>query len=128
MNKRLSIIIAVVVLSAFVLSACGVAGQLTDVSDRGKAFMAALRDGDHATSWSMLTPAVQEEVGSYDAWVSFATPRNFDTFKFNENNIENNSAQLDGEATLANETYLVTLVLDKSGDQWFVSGINFSLK
>lgn len=76
----------------------------------------------------MLTPAVQEEVGSYDAWVVFATPRNFDTFSFSKNNIENTSAQLDGEATLAGDTYLVTLVLDKSGDQWFVSGINFSLK
>ena len=128
MNKRLSILIAVVVLSAFVLSACKVAGQLTDVSNRGKAFMAALRDADHATSWSMLTPAVQQEVGSYDDWVSFATPRNFDTFSFSANNIENNVAQLDGEATLAGDTYLVTLVLDKSGDQWFVSGINFSLK
>jgi predicted small secreted protein len=128
MKNRLYVIIAVVILSTFVLSACGVAGQLTDVSDRGKAFMAALRDADHATSWSMLTPAVQEEVGSYDAWVSFATPRNFDTFSFSSNNIENNSAQLDGEATLAGETYLVTLVFDKSGNQWFVSGINFSLK
>ena len=128
MKNRLYVIIAVVILSTFVLSACGVAGQLTDVSDRGKAFMAALRDADHATSWSMLTPAVQEEVGSYDAWVNFATPRNFDTFSFSSNNIENNSAQLDGEATLAGETYLVTLVFDKSGNQWFVSGINFSLK
>ena len=128
MKKRLLVIVTLVIISTFVLSACGVAGQLTDVSDRGKAFMAALRDADHATSWSMLTPAVQEEVGSYDAWVNFATPRNFDTFSFSSNNIENNSAQLDGEATLADETYLVTLVFDKSGDQWFVSGINFSLK
>lgn len=128
MKKRLLVIVTLVIISTFVLSACGVAGQLTDVSDRGKAFMAALRDADHATSWSMLTPAVQEEVGSYDAWVNFATPRNFETFSFSSNNIENNSAQLDGEATLGSETYLVTLVFDKSGDQWFVSGINFSLK
>lgn len=128
MKNRLLVIVTLVIISTFVLSACGVAGQLTDVSDRGKAFMAALRDADHASSWSMLTPAVQEEVGSYDAWVNFATPRNFETFSFSSNNIENNSAQLDGEATLGSETYLVTLVFDKSGDQWFVSGINFSLK
>lgn len=128
MKKQLLVLVTLIIVSAFVLSACGVAGELTNVSDRGKAFMAALRDGDHAASWSMLTPAVQEEVGSYDDWVAFATPRNFETFSFNSNNIENNSAQLDGEATLGNETYLVTLVFDKSGDQWFVSGINFSLK
>ena len=128
MKKRFLVIFTLVIISTFVLSACGVAGQLTDVGDRGKAFMSALRDADHATSWSMLTPSVQEEVGSYDAWVVFATPRNFDTFSFNSNNIENNSAQLDGEATLGSETYLVTLVFEKSGDQWFVSGINFSLK
>lgn len=128
MKKRLLVVFTLIIISALVLSACKVAGQLTDVSDRGKAFMAALRDADHAASWSMLTPAVQEEVGSYEDWVTFATPRNFETFIFNSNNIENNSAQLDGEATLGSETYLVTLVLDKSGDQWFVSGINFSLK
>jgi predicted small secreted protein len=128
MKKRLFVLISLVVLASFILSACGVAGDLTNVSDRGKAFMAALRDADHAASWSMLTPAVQEEVGSYEDWVNFATPRNFETFSFNSNNIENNSAQLDGEATLLGDTYLVTLVLDKSGDQWFVSGINFSLK
>ena len=37
-------------------------------------------------------------------------------------------APLDGEATLGSDTYLVTLVFDKTGDSWLISGINFSLK
>ena len=87
MKKRFLVIFTLVIISTFILSACGVVNQLTVVSDRGKAFMAALRDGDHTTSWSMLTPAVQEELGSYENWVNFATPRNFEKFSFDSNNV-----------------------------------------
>jgi ABC-type glycerol-3-phosphate transport system substrate-binding protein len=128
MKKRLSIILVLAVLSLLVLPACGLTSDMSNVGDAGKAFMTALRDGDHQASWKLLTPAVQEEIGGYDNWVAFATPRNFETFSFNSTNVENNQAQLDGEATLGSDTYLVTLVFDKSSDEWLISGINFSLK
>ncbi len=128
MKKRISVVMILAVLSLLILPACGLTSDMSSVGDAGKAFMTALRDADHQASWDLLTPAVQEEIGGYDNWVAFATPRNFETFSFNSTNVENDQAQLDGEATLGSDTYLVTLVFDKTGDSWLISGINFSLK
>jgi hypothetical protein len=116
-------------IALFSLSACGVTNDLKTVSDNGKAFMTALRDGDHNASWALLTPDVQTEIGSYDNWVAFATPRNFSKFSFSSTNVENDQAQMDGEASFPNgETYTVTLIFYKINDQWLIAGINFALK
>jgi hypothetical protein len=128
MKSKFNKFLIVAILSMLVLTACGAVSQVTAVSNAGKAFMTALKDGNHQASWDMLTQTVKDEVGNYDGWVAFATPRNFSTFSFSSNNITNNEAQLDGEASLNGETYTVTLVFDKTGDQWLVSGINFALK
>jgi hypothetical protein len=128
MKKRIALFLVVSVLALAILSACGAVSEITTVGDVGKAFMAALRDGDHTASWNMLTPAVQTEIGGQAAWVDFATPRNFSEFSFSSTNITNNQAQMDGEAVLGADTYTVVLVLEKVGDAWKLSGINFTLK
>ncbi len=128
MKNRVAILMVVSVVLVMALSACGVVNDIGAVNDLGKGFMTALRDGDSSGSWDMLTTAVQEEVGGTDAWVDFVTPRNFSNWNFTNTQVENNSAQMDGEATLGEETYIVLLVFDKVDDAWKISGINFSLK
>jgi hypothetical protein len=128
MKNRISILLVFAIVVIMTLSACGVVGEITAVSDAGKAFMTALRDADHATSWNMLTSDVQTEIGSEPAWVEFATPRNFSEWKFSETNVENDTAQIDGEATLGADTYTLRLVLDKVDEEWKISGISVTLK
>ena len=128
MKNRVAILMVVSVVLVMALSACGVVNDIGAVNDLGKGFMTALRDGDSSGSWDMLTTAVQEEVGGTDAWVDFVTPRNFSNWNFTNTEVENNSAQMDGEATLGEETYIVLLVFDKADDTWKISGINFTLK
>lgn len=128
MKNRIAILMVVSVILVMALSACGAVKDVAAVNDLGKGFMTALRDGDSSGSWDMLTSAVQEEVGNTDAWVEFVTPRNFSNWNFTSTNVQNNSAEMDGEATLGDETYTVVLVFDKADDAWKISGINFTLK
>lgn len=108
------------------LAACGVVKGLSDLNKAGDAFMTSLHDGTHDLSYNMLTTAVQNEVGGKDGWVQFATPRNFDSWKFTSSNIQNSQGQLDGQAVIGNETYDMTLVFDLVNQEWKVSGINFT--
>lgn len=128
MKNRVAILMVISIILIMALSACGVVKDVAAVNDLGKGLMTALRDGDTAGSWDMLTTAVQDEVGSTDAWADFVYPRNFSNWNFTNTQVENNSAQMDGEATLGEETYTVLLVFDKVDDEWKVSGINFALK
>lgn len=128
MKNKIAILMVVSVVLIMALSACGAVKDVATVNDLGKAFMTALRDGDTSGSWDMLTTAVQDEVGGTDAWVEFVTPRNFSDWTFTNTQVENAAAQMDGEATLGEETYTVLLIFDKEADTWKLSGINFSLK
>lgn len=125
MKKHTALFLVAVIVMVFSLSACGAVSGLSDVKSTGDAFMTALKNGDHSTSWNMLTPAVQEELGSQEFWVEWATIRSFPEWKFTNTQIDNNEGQLDGEATLDGITYDVTLVFEKIGDAWLISGINF---
>jgi hypothetical protein len=128
MKTRISTIALVSILSVVLLTACGAVSDLSLVSDNGKAFMAALRDGDHNASWNLLDPSLQTEIGTYTDWVDFATPRNFSESKFSSTNVSGSQATMEGEAVIEGTTYLVTLVFNKSGDNWLISGIDFSQK
>lgn len=128
MKNRIAILMVVAVVFVMALSACSVVNEITTVSDVGNAFMTALRDGDNATSWAMLTTDVQTEVGGEAAWAEFTAPRNFSKWKFSNTEFENDVAQMDGEATLVDETYTIVLVFDKVNDSWLVSGINITFK
>lgn len=126
--KKSLLIVSVILVLAFALTSCGAVTGLQTATDAGNAFMQALKDNNNAASWSMLADNVKEELGSEAAWADFTLPRNFSAWTFTSTNIENNVAQLDGEATLGADTYLLTLILDANGDGWLVSGINITLK
>ena len=100
MKTRSSILVIVSILAVLILPACGAVSDLGTVSDTGKAFMAALRDGDHNASWNLLDPAVQQEIGTYDDWVAFASPRNFSESKFSSTNVSGSEATMEGEAVI----------------------------
>lgn len=128
MKTRLSMLVLVSILAVLTLSACGAVSDLGVVSDNGKAFMAALRDGDHETSWNLLDPSLQQEIGTYNDWIDFASPRNFSDTTFSSTDVSGTQGVMEGEAVLGPETYLVTLILGKSGDTWLLTGLEFSLK
>ena len=128
MKKRLWVVLVLATLALFVLPACGLTNDMKSAGDTGKAFMAALRDNDNQASWAMVTADIKDEIGGYDNWIAFTTPRQFEDFSFNSTNIENNKATLEGEGNLAGDTYIISLILSKSGDNWLVAGLDFSLK
>lgn len=128
MKNRIAILMVAAVVLVMALSACGAVKGLSAVNDKAEAFMATLRDGDATTSWNMLTTAVKDEVGSEEGWVEFITPRNFSEWKFTNTQIENDVAQVDGTATLGEDTYDIVLVFDLVDDVWMVSGINITFK
>lgn len=128
MKNRIAILIVVSAIFVMALSACGAVKDVATVNDLGKSLMTAMRDGDAAGSWDMLTGEVQNELGDIDGWSEFIYPRNFSNWNFTNTEVENNVAQMDGEASLGDETYTVLLVFDKIDDEWKVSGINFTFK
>ena len=126
MKNRMAVILLCSIVLVMTLSACGAVKDLSAVNDAGDAFMTALRDGDVVTSWNMLTTEVQTEIGDIASWQDFVIPRNFSEWKFSNTQVENNVAQLDGEATLGADSYSVVLVFQKVDDYWLLSGINFT--
>lgn len=128
MRNRITVFIVVSIFALIMLSACSAVNDISTVNAGGNAFMTALRDGDNAASWIMLVPSVQTEIGGESAWATFTASRKFSVWKFTNTNVNNNDAQLDGEATLGAETYIVQLVYAKTNDAWKISGINFKLK
>ncbi len=122
-NKTLGVVFIAVLLIT-TLTGCGVVNDLKDVSDSGHAFMTALSDSDHMTSWNMLTSDVQAEIGGFESWQEWAGFRNFDEWSFNNTQVDNGVGQLDGEATLDGESYQVILIFDKVDEAWQVSGIS----
>jgi hypothetical protein len=128
MKNRIASLLVVSVILIMALTACGAVKDVSTVNDLGKSFMTALRDGDTAGSWDMLTTSVQEEIGGTDAWADFVTPRNFSNWNFTSTNVQDNSAEMDGEATLGQDNYTVVLIFDKTDDTWLISGINITLK
>jgi len=122
MKKSMVMGLAAVLIMLFSLTACG---QLGDVTDMGNAFMSALSTGDNATSYQMLHPDIQEEVGGESGWADWTAIRNFEKWKFNSTSVENNTAQLEGTAELEGTTYNVVLVFDKVNETWQITGINF---
>jgi hypothetical protein len=125
MTKKILTVSFLVVFIAVALAGCK---SLGDISDSGNQFMTALKNQDYTASYAMLTPALQNELGSADGWKAFAEPRNFEDWKFSSNQVENDQGQLDGEATLGTEIYNISLVLQNVDSQWKVAGIDITFK
>jgi hypothetical protein len=117
-------VISIGLLAVVILSSCGVVNDLSKVSATGSTFMTAMRDVDLATSWNMLAPSLQNEIGDRTLWSDWASPRNFESWTFSNTEINNDKGQIDGEATIGNEVYTITLVFQKISEEWKVTGIN----
>jgi len=110
------------------LTACSAVSGLSTSKHTADTFMQALKEKDAETSWNLLTPDLQAEFGGQAAWTDFAAIRNFDTWKFTSTNVSGDQAQVDGEASIQNDTYTITLIMDAAGDDWQVSGIDIESK
>ena len=125
MNKKiLTFSVAALVLS-IILVGCQTLGN---IGDTGNDFMSSLKNQDFAAGYALLTPELQSELQGVDGWQAFAEPRNFSEWTFTNNQFENDSGQLDGEATLGNEVYTISLVMQKVKDDWKVAGIDITFK
>jgi len=119
-------VISVLMVLMLALTACGAVSGLTNVNKTGDAFMQALKDQDNEASWNLLSQNIKDEIGDTSAWADFTAPRGFESWKFTSTNIENNQATLVGEAVIGSETYTVTLIMDPDGENWLISGIDFT--
>ncbi len=126
--KNKVLVISVFILLILSLTACSAVSGLKSAGDTANSFMQALKDQDNTTSWNLLASNVQDEIGDSSAWADFTAPRGFESWKFTSTNVTNGQAQVDGEASIGNETYYVTLIMDQANDGWLVSGINFTFK
>jgi hypothetical protein len=126
MKKRIVSLSVLSMVLVMALSACGVVNDVSKVGDLGKSFMTALKNNDATTSWDMLNSTVQTQIGDAAAWKDFVTPRNFSDFSFSNTQVNNNTAQMDGEANLGKDKYTVALVFEKNDDNWLIYGINFT--
>jgi hypothetical protein len=98
------------------------------VQKAGNDFMTALHDKQAQVSWDMLTTSLQAEIGTYADWQNFAAPRAFDTWSFSNTQVQNDQGQLDGECAIGSDAYTITLVFDRVGTDWKVSGVNIKAK
>jgi len=120
--------ISILIISSLLLGACSLAKDLSAVQKAGNDLMTGLKDSQYQATWGMLTTSLQTEIGTYDDWVTFATPRAFDTWSFSNTQVQNDQGQLDGECALGSDAYTLTLVFDRVGTDWKVSGINITAK
>jgi hypothetical protein len=126
MKKRIVSLLVLSMVLVMSLSACGAINDVSKVGDLGKSFMTALQNNDATSSWGMLTTTVQTQIGDSTAWEAFVAPRNFSEFSFSNTQVNNNTGQMDGIATLGADKYTVALVFEKADDAWLISGINFT--
>lgn len=110
---------------ALVLSACGIASELSAVNKTAEDFMIALRDSDYAAGYNLLGSDLQAELGGEGGWAEFASIRNFEEWKWTNTEFENDMGQVEGEATLGNEVYSIVLIEQKIGGAWKVVGLDF---
>lgn len=122
--KKKSLLVFPLLIAALLLSACGIVNELTAVTKAGGDFMTALRDREFDTSYDLLTTNVKNEIGDKNDWVTFARPRNFDSWTFSNTEFENDMAQIDGEAMLGADKYDIRLVFQKVGEEWMIAGMN----
>ena len=125
MNKKMAVLSVFGVIFILAFAGCQTLGS---ISDTGNEFMTSLKNQDYAAGYALLTPDLQNELGGLDGWKTFAEPRNFSEWKFTNNQFENDSGQLDGEATLGDEVYTITLVLQQVDQAWKVAGLDIVFK
>jgi hypothetical protein len=106
------------------------ANNLTQpMSTAGESFMTAVRDGNYPQAYALCTPALQQELGDIEEFTSTMQDNRPTKWNFTSRQVNNNTGQLDGTATLQDGSAAdVRLVLDQVGGAWKVSGINIQPK
>lgn len=110
------------------LSACVSIKEITAVNDLGKGFMTAIRKGDTASSWNMLSEGIHSEVGDLSAWGNYIQSLNFSEWSFTNTEVYEDEAQMVGTAALGEDVYTVKLWFTKTNDTWLISSININLE
>ena len=98
---------------------------LKNVATTGEAFMQALKDQDNATSWSLLSSGLKQEIGDEAKWAEFTAPRAFETWKFTSTSFSDDSGEAEGNAEIKDETYDIWLGLVKENSAWLIESIEF---
>jgi hypothetical protein len=107
------------------LTACSAVNDIKAVGDTGKAFMSALETAYNTTSWSLLAPNIQDEVGGESAWSEVDQHPQLPEVVIYNTEVSGDTAQMDGTAELNNYEYAVTLIFEKIDEGWLITGINF---
>jgi hypothetical protein len=128
MNKRCALAITLVMAASLVLSACGPLAELGPMGDAGEAFMTALKNGDWAASYNMLSPSLQQQLGTADEWAAaWGQAEKPVSWTFNSKSVENNTGKLEGTTNwdTGQQTKCI-LTLVKEGDNWKIIGYDFT--
>jgi hypothetical protein len=120
--------ISILIIGSLLLGACSLAKDLGAVQKAGNDFMTGLRDKQYQITWGMLTTSLQTELGTYNDWQNFASPRAFDTWSFSNTQVQNDEAQMDGDCALGADAYTLRIVFARVGTDWKISGINITAK
>lgn len=125
MKKKFSILVITALVMMLTISACGAVSSLKSAGDVGKAFMDALKANDAETTWNMMTSELQQDLGAKADWQSYVSSNSFEDYKITSNEVANDTAVLEGEATINQETYYTELTFQKVDDGWMLVGISF---
>ena len=121
MNKKTTTLVVISFLLVFLLTACSALKDSTAANDLSKAFMAVVQSGDSGSSWEMLTPDLQAEIGGSLEWDRQISQYRFTEYNFTNLEVEEEIALMEGNATLGVDQYNVTLNLQKINDVWLIS-------
>lgn len=130
MKMRWTALVAVVVVMVVgsVLAACGPLSELGPLGDAGDAFLKALKNGDAAAAFGMLSSDLQNEVGGRENWIAaWSQGERPDSWSFSSRRIENNIGYLEGTMTWDNgQQTRCNLALEKLADTWRIIGYDFT--
>ncbi len=112
------------------LGGIGIFNATQPVADVGEKFMQSLKNGDYQSAHALLHPALQQKIGTpqdlrrmVESGKAQPTKWNFTT-----RNIENDQAHLEGSVTMTGAEGVVTLDLQKSGNDWKIIAFNLKPK
>ncbi len=121
MNKKSMTLVVISFLLIFLLTACKSLKDSTAANDLSKAFMANVQNGDSGSSWEMLSPELQAQVGGSDEWDRQISQYQFTEYKFTNLEVEEEIALMEGNAVIGVDHYNLTLNLQKINEVWLIS-------
>jgi len=128
MKRVVTLSVVLIVLAGLILSACGPLAELGPLGDAGDAFLSALKNGDAAAAFLMLSSDLQEEVGGRDAWVAAWSQGEMpESWNFTSRRIENNIGYLEGSMRWDNgQETRCNLALRNESGTWLIIGYDFT--